>query len=249
MAYYDFLNIILSPLFELPVLFAVILMSFLISLIVILVTKFTTNQVLMKKLKEDMKEHQKQIKELKSEPAKAMEVQKKMMESNMKYMSHSLRPTLITFIPIILIFGFMNANFAFENIKPQQEFQVTAFLEKNSDGSAELNAPDEIKIIDGKAKKIVNDKAAWTLKGSEGEHILEFNYNGEKQQTSVLITKDNKYINPIKKTDGKIKTIEINYRKLIVLPIGYKDWLGWLGTYIWSSILFTLVLRKIIKVY
>ena len=249
MAYYDFLNIILSPLFKLPVWLAVILMAFLISLIVILVTKFTTDQALMKKLKEDMKEHQKQVKELKNEPAKAMEMQKKMMESNMKYMSHSLRPTLITFIPIILIFGWMSSNFAFESIKPQQEFQATAFFEKNSDGSAELIVPDEIKIIGSKIQKIENDKTSWTLKGSEGEHILEFNYNGEKQQTSVLITNDNKYINSIKKTEGKIKTIQINYKKLIVLPIGYKDWLGWLGTYIWSSILFTLVLRKIIKVY
>ena len=249
MAYYDFLNIILSPLFKLPALVAILLMAFLISLIIIIVTKYATDQALMKKLKEDMKEHQKRVKELKNEPTKAMEAQKKMMESNMKYMSHSLRPTLITFIPIILIFGWMSSNFAYENIKPQQEFQVTAFFEKNSDGSAELNVPDEIKIIDGKIKKIENDKAAWTLKGSEGEHILEFNYNGEKQQTSVLITNDNKYINPIKKTEGKIKTIQINYRKLIVLPIGFKDWLGWLGTYIWSSIIFTTILRKVMKVY
>jgi len=249
MAYYDFLNIVLSPLFKLPVLLAVILMAFFISLIVIFVTKYTTDQALMKKLKEDMKGHQKQIKELKNEPAKAMEVQKKMMESNMKYMSHSMRPTLITFIPIILIFGWMSANFAFEGIQPQQEFQINALFEKNSAGNAELNAPDEIKITSEKIKKIENGKAVWTLKGSEGEHMLEIAYNGEKQQTSVLITNDKKYINPIKKTEGKIKTIQINYRKLIVLPIGFRDWLGWLGTYIWSSIIFTTILRKLMKVY
>ena len=249
MAYYDFLNIILSPLFKLPALLAIIIMAFLISLIIIIVTKYATDQVLMKKLKDDMKEHQKQVKELKNEPAKAMEVQKKMMESNMKYMSHSLRPTLITFIPIILIFGWMSANFAFESIEPQQEFQMTALFEKNSVGNAELNVPEEIKIIGDKIKKIENDQAVWTLKGSEGEHILEVAYDGETQQTSVLMTNDKKYINPIKKTEGKIKTIQINYRKLIVLPIGFRDWLGWLGTYIWSSIIFTMVLRKVMKVY
>lgn len=249
MAYYDILNAVMSPLFKLPALLAIIVMAFLISLIVIIVTKYATDQALMKKLKDDMKEYQKQAKELKNEPAKAIEVQKKMMESNMKYMSHSLRPTLITFIPIILIFGWMNANFAFESIKPQQEFQVTAFFDKNINGNAELAVPDEIKITDGKTKKIENDQAIWTLKGSEGEHLIEVAYDGDKQQTSVLITNGKKYINPIKKTEGKVKSIQINYKKLVVLPTGYKDWLGWLGTYIWSSIIFTMVMRKFMKVY
>src|SRR3989338_8165547 len=138
MAYYDFLNIIFAPLLKLPVLWTVILMSFLVSVIIIVITKYTTDQALMKKLKDDIKDYQKQIKGLKSEPAKAMEVQKKAMELNMKYMMKSFKPTLITFIPIILIFGWMSSAFAYESIKPQQEFSVSAFFDKNANGNAEL---------------------------------------------------------------------------------------------------------------
>ena len=150
MAYYDFLNIVFAPLLKLPVLWVVIALAFFISVVVIAITKYTTDQVLMKKLKDDIKEYQKQIKELKNEPAKAMEVQKKSMELNMKYMTHSLKPTLITFIPIILIFGWMNSVFAYESIKPQQEFTVTAFFEKNANGNAELIIPEDVKILDGR---------------------------------------------------------------------------------------------------
>ncbi len=248
MAYYDFLNIVFAPLLKLPPLVAVVAMAFIISLIIILVTKYTTDQTLMKKLKEGMKEHQKKIKELKNEPAKAMEMQKQAMESNMKYMMHSLRPTIITIIPIIIIFGWMSSTFAYESIKPQQEFLVTASFADNN-GNAEMIVPEEVAVIGDKNKKIENYQAAWNLKGAEGEHIIEIASNGEKQQTSVLITNGKKYINPLKKTEGSIKSIAINYKKLIIIPIGYKDWLGWLGTYIWSSILFTTLLRKFMKVY
>jgi len=249
MAYFDFLNIVFAPLLKLPPLLAIIILALFVSIMVILITKFMTDQALMKKLKEDIKDYQKQSKESKANPAKAMELQKKSMELNMKYMTHSLKPTIITFIPIILIFSWMSATFAFEGIKPQHEFSVTAVFDKNANGVAELVVPEGIAIIGNKTKKIENDKAEWTLKGEEGEHLLEFAYNGEKQQHSVLITNNNKYLSPTKKANGAIKLIQIGYKKLIVLPIGYKDWLGWLGTYIWSSIIFTMLLRKVMKVY
>ena len=249
MVFENILNTIFAPLLKLPTLWAIIVLSLFVSILIIVITKYTTDQALMKKLKDDIKAYQKQIKELKSEPKKAMEMQKKSMELNMKYMMHSLKPTIITFIPIILIFGWMSSTFAYENIKPQQEFSISVFLEKNADGNIELIAPEGIRVVDDTVKKIENDKAVWTLKGAEGEHIIEFVYNGENQQKAVLITNYNKYIEPTKKINGgEIKTIQIDYkpRKLLNL-FGWK--LGWLGTYIIFSIIFTMALRKVMKVY
>ena len=249
MAYFDFLNIVFAPLLKLPALWAIIILSLLISLIIILITKYTTDQALMKNLKEEIKNYQKQIKELKNDPSRAMEIQKKSMEVNMKYMTHSLKPTLITFIPIILIFGWMSSTFAYDSIKPQQDFSVTANFDKNAQGKAELAVPDEVTIIGDKIKNIENSQATWTLKGDEGEHLLEFLYGDEKQQHIVLITNAGKYLSPLKKTNGAIKSIQINHKKRVVFPIGYKDWFGWLGTYIIFSLAFTMILRKIMKVY
>ena len=249
MAYYDFLNIVFAPLLKLPLLLAVLILSFSVSFIISIVTKYTTNQALMKKLKDDLKEYQKKIKELRSNPAQAMEVQKKAMEANMQYMAHSMKPTLITFIPIILIFGWMSSTFAFESIKPQQEFTITALFDSNANGIVELTAPEGIMIMDGKDKKIENNRADWKLKGQEGQYTLELAYNSEKFQKDVLITSTSKYIEPVKKIGSSIKQIQINYKKLIVLPVGIRDWFGWLGTYIISSIIFTMLMRKIMKVY
>jgi len=250
MAYYDFLNVVFAPLLKLPLWMAIIIMSFIISVLVIVITKYATNQTLMKELKDQLKDHQKQIKEHKTNPSKAMEIQKKAMEVNMKYMSHSLRPTLITFIPIILIFGWMNSVFAFESIHPQQQFTVTAFFDKNSVGQAELNAPKDLEVIGNKNQTLQDGKATWTLKGTkEGEYSFDIGYDGDTQEHSVLITGTGNYLPSVKKTSGLIKSIQINYRKLVVVPIGFRDWLGWLGTYIISSIVFTMTLRKLLKVY
>ena len=258
MAYYDFLDIAFAPLLKLPALWAILILSFLISLLIILITKYMTNQETMKNLKDEMKSYQKQMKELKGNPAKMMEMQKKAMESNMKYMSHSLKPTLITLIPIFFIFGWMNATFAYDSIHPMQEFHVYAVFDKNINGEAQITVPEEITII-GSAKSnitsgIVNKRnhektASWAFKGEQGEHVIEVSYNGEKQQHSVLITDENKYLPALKQAKGSIKSISIDYKKKVLIPIGFRDWLGWLGVYIWCSIIFTMVLRKVLKVY
>ena len=73
MAYFDFLNIVFAPLLKLPPLLAIIILALFVSIMVILITKFMTDQALMKKLKEDIKDYQKQSKESKANPAKAME--------------------------------------------------------------------------------------------------------------------------------------------------------------------------------
>jgi len=77
MVFENILDPIFSPLLNLPTIAAVILLSFLISLIITIVYKYTTNQDLMKQLKDEMKEFQREIKELRKEPEKAMQVQKK----------------------------------------------------------------------------------------------------------------------------------------------------------------------------
>ena len=250
MAYYDFLNILFAPLLKLPPLWAIITISFIISFLIMIITKYTTDQALMKRLKEELKEYQRQMKELKNNPAKTLETQKKSMEINMKYMMHSFRPTLITFIPIILIFGWMSSTFAYQQIKPQQEFNATILFAEDTNGEVSLSTTEGLNIMGNKIKTIENSKATWALEGVEGEHILEFDYNGEKRQGSVLITNEIKYIDPNKKiTNSAMKLIQISNKKLVVMPIGYKDWLGWLGTYIIFSIIFTMALRKFMKVY
>jgi uncharacterized membrane protein (DUF106 family) len=250
MAYYDFLDAVFGPLLNINPLVAVVIMALFISVLIIFITKFMTDQKLMKSLKENLKGHQKQIKELKSNPAKAMEVQKKAMELNMKYMMHSMKPTLITFIPIILIFGWMSAHFAFQPIQPQQDFSVSVIFDKNSEGSASVTPPSEISAVTQKVQTIENGMAAWTLKGKEGTHTLEFEYNNQTFYRDVIISSAREYAPALEKISSNgVQSIQINYKKSTLLPIGFKDWLGWLGVYIWSSIIFTTSLRKLFKVY
>src|SRR3989344_3026667 len=83
MVFDSFFDFVFGPVLALPTFWAVLIMSLLISLIITLIYKYTTNQNLMKQLKDEIKELQKEAKELRDKPAEAMKVQKKMMETDM----------------------------------------------------------------------------------------------------------------------------------------------------------------------
>jgi len=86
------------------------------------------------------------------------------------------------------------------------------------------------------------------LNGENGEYLLEYIINGKKNNKEVLIS-ENKYKEPVKRISDKvIKTIEIDHEQK--KPLNLFGWkIGWLGTYIIFSILFSIIIRKIIKVY
>lgn len=251
MAFSSFLDPVFRPLLSLNPLLAVALVSFLVSVIITVIYKYTTNQDLMKTLKTEMKELQKEMRELREKPEEMMKVQKKAMESNMKYMMQSFKSTFYTFIPIILIFGWMNANFAYEAINPGEQFQIELLFEKGSTGEVNIIAPEGITVVGDEIQEVTSDKVIYTLKGEEGDYTegnaIKFEYNNRVFFKEVKITNEQAYTPKDEKiANSNLKMISIDYNKKVILPL--INW-GWLGSYIIFSIIFSMVLRKIMKVY
>jgi len=107
----SFFNAVLGPLIAWSPLGTIIIVAFILTLLITIVYKLMTDQDLMKSLKAEIKDFQKEMKNHKDNPSKMMELQKEAMGKNMKYMKHSMKPTLITFIPIILVFGWLRTTY------------------------------------------------------------------------------------------------------------------------------------------
>lgn len=106
-----FFNAVFGWIIDIGTPWSVIILSFIITLFITLVYKFTTNQVHMKEIKDKQKQYQKEMKELKHDPALMMEKQKESMKLTGTYFKQSMKPMIYTFIPIILIFGWMRLQY------------------------------------------------------------------------------------------------------------------------------------------
>ena len=90
---------------------SIIVLSFLVTLVMTLVTKKYTDQNRMKELKSIQKACQIKLKDAKGDMKKQQEIQKEMMDCSMELMKHSFKPILITFIPIIIFFSWIRGIF------------------------------------------------------------------------------------------------------------------------------------------
>ncbi len=111
MAFNGFLDPILNPLLSsLGAFWFIAVISLFVSLVTVIVYKYTTDQILMKSIKEDLDKLNKKMREHKSDSQKMMQVQKEMWSKQMTMMKHSFTSTIYTFIPIIILFSWLSAN-------------------------------------------------------------------------------------------------------------------------------------------
>lgn len=254
MAWYSFLDYLFGPLLNLGPFWAIFVLALFVSVLITLVYKYMTNQQMMKEMKEKQKEAQNKIKELKDKPEEMMRMQKEMMKQNFEYMKHSFKPTFITMIPVLLIFGWMAAYFSYEPIYPGETYRITAEFLEEVKGEAELVADVDqgTELISPAKQEIKEGKASWQLKSTEGEHLLTVKAGSQEQEKKVLITKELK-TEPALDTylNSGIKSIKIDYKPLKPLGgfeiFGWRP--GWLGIYLILSLIFSLALRKVLKVY
>ena len=246
-----FLDPVFRPLLlMLGPLWAVVFIAFLFSIIATLVYKWTTNQTEIKRLRDEMKTSQKRVKELRNEPDKMLEANKQVMSSNMHIMKQTVPSMFITFFLFIFVSSWCAGNLAFEPLHRGENFTLQVMMQNGAQGNVSVRVPGGLKVL-GESVKPASSIINFSLStGEGGDYFVDFIYGGKPYSKEVIINPDQKYAEQVTVFGNEpITSVRIDYKKLIILPIGIRDWFGWLGVYIWSSLLFSLVFRKLFKVY
>lgn len=112
----DFAHKILDPsvgqLFDWNITYGMLIVVFLISIVMTIVQKYTTNQEEIKRIKAEQKKINEDMKKFKDDPKKLTEVQKNLLPLTFELMQHSMRPIVYTGIPLILFFRWFHDYFS-----------------------------------------------------------------------------------------------------------------------------------------
>lgn len=240
-------NFILDPIFGFLLNFqpfwGILIISLIVTLISTIIYKKMTDQEVLKTIKEDMVNIRKEMKEFSHDANKIAELQKVSMQKSMIQMKESFKPMLITYIPMLIIFGWLFTHLTFYPILPDTNFSINLTFKDNIQGSVEIIAPDRIELLNDKIQNINNNNVGFLLKGKEGEYNIDFLFNNKTYTKEVLITNERKYDNPDKLINEDLKLIKVNNEPVKIFGI------SWFWSYIIFAILFNSLLRKILKIH
>jgi uncharacterized membrane protein (DUF106 family) len=104
----NFVNSILNPTFgaliDWNLTLGMLIVVFLMGLLTTFAQKYTTDQKTLRELKKEQKEVQKEMQKYRQDPKKMLEIQKSLMPTTFKIMELSMRGSIFTIIPFILLF-------------------------------------------------------------------------------------------------------------------------------------------------
>ncbi|MEM7826847.1 MAG: EMC3/TMCO1 family protein [Candidatus Aenigmatarchaeota archaeon] len=98
------LDHIISPLLDWNLTMGFLILIFIISILTTLAQKYGTDQEAIRDMKKEQKRLAEEMKRVKDNPEKLAELQKKQVEFIGPMMRLTMRPTIYTFIPLILLF-------------------------------------------------------------------------------------------------------------------------------------------------
>ncbi len=250
------LNPVFLPLLKLGAFWAIFIISLFLTFVTTIIYKCVTNQKLMKSLRDDLKGLQNEMKALKDNPTKMMSKQKELMTKNMEYMRHSMWSTIFTIFPVLIVFGWLNAYVAFSPLVADQGFNVTLTMGPGFSSPPQVELPQGIEVSKSYPKGSGNF-VVFNFVGKEGVYDtppLRFKYEGETCDVPVKITATggNGYSYPLVscKTPHMQSALVSNKPMKPLGAISIFGWHpGWFGTYIILSLIFSMLLRKVLKVY
>ena len=91
---------------------AIVILSFLVTLFITVVTYFMTDRERMKEIKAKQKALRLEIKKHRDNPQRMMELNKQMMEDMPEQMKHSFKPMIVTIVPLLILFSWLRGTFA-----------------------------------------------------------------------------------------------------------------------------------------
>lgn len=245
-----------------------ILISFLTSLFLLFVFRFTSNQHGIKQVKNKIKAHLLELRLFKDSLSVSLKAQGNILRYNLKYISYSAKPLLVMIIPLILILIQLNLWFGYQALAPGQKAILKAKLEEGHNllDIDLVIEPSSALYIETLPLRIEEEKEInWRFSAKEkGLFDLTLIINGHRLTKKVAVTQ--KPLSKISPTrirrnfidelfnpgeaplpgDLPLKTIEIIYPSKNMNLFGWS--IHWLIVYFALSIIFGFAFKGVFKV-
>ena len=170
------LDLVLRPFHLGPPLVPLSLFAVLSGLVMLMVFRYTSNQLTMKQAKNHIKAHLLELRLFKDDLAVIMTAQKQILLSNLVYLQHVSKPIAIMLIPMALLLIHLDAWFGFRPLQPGEAALVTVRVADPTVGTLDqitLQAESGLAVETPPLRIPATHEVTWRIRAREvGSHTL-----------------------------------------------------------------------------
>jgi uncharacterized membrane protein (DUF106 family) len=261
-------NFIFAPFSEINAVWGMLVVSFLTSILMLLIFKATSDQAGIKRAKNHVKAHILAIRLYRDDIGLMFETIKNILSSNGQYLKTSLRPMLFLIVPVALVLIHLGARYEHRPLKVGERTVVTVQLDKSaSDGllrSVELIVPEGLVVETRPVRVYPMREINWRIRAEkEGTFQLGLKidnkiFNKQLLVIDALVSLSQQVargdffatlMNPSEVSlpgDSRVETIFVHYPKRNFEISGFSS--HWLVAFFFFSLLFAFSLKGFMRV-
>ena len=238
--------------------------SLVVTVLVLLVLKVTSNQEKIEQVKRKIHAGLFEIRLFNDNPLAIMRAQGDILRHNVTYLWLWMIPLLWLIVPLVLILGQLQFHYGYRGLEPGEQALVTVELKEAPEAkpAVELEVPEGLEVETRPVWIPSLGELTWRIGAREwGDYEIEVTVDGETYAKAVQVSSDVRRRSPVRPdpsfgsqllypaevplpADAPIRSISVSY------PAGNAGFSGWEWELTWMVILFlltivfALVLRK-----
>ncbi len=253
---------LMSPL---PALVVLAIFSTFTAVISLLVVRWTSNQTAIRRTKDLIGAHIFEVRLFSDQPRVVLRAYVNLLGNTILYLRYALIPLLVLTVPMLVLFGQLEARFGRAPLEPGRDFLVAANIQtEDSLASAMLHVPPELVQVSPPVHVPLQREIDWELQGLRpGVYDIRLAVHGQEFSKRVIVGTGlaqivaertrggfwHEIIDPGElplPPDGVVEQIRIQYPERL---LGIGSWkMGWLAPYAVLTVAAALLLKGVLGV-
>jgi hypothetical protein len=261
-------DLLMAPFAAGPPIVSLVLVSLLVSVLMLVVFKRTSDQAALAAVKRKIHAGLFEIRLFNDDLRAILRAQNEILRHNLTYLRLSLWPMLFLLPPLVLVIAQLQFHYGYEGLRPGQKALLQVDLEPGADGgarpSAVLNLPAGLRAETEAVWIKGESQLLWRLVAErEGDYVLGLDVAGARLTKTVRVTPLTVRLSPVRVDSGflsqllypaepplpsgsPVRAVHLSYPGREVSVLGHG--MHWMIPFFALSIVFAFALRGVFKV-
>lgn len=204
-------DVLLLPFRSLPPIVGLLVVSLVVSILILLVFKKTSNQARLEAVKRQIHACLFELRLFSDDLPAILRAQGEILRHNLRYLGLSSVPMLVMLLPLVLVIAQLQFHYGYRGLRPSEHFLVKVQLKEgraDTRPAAALEAPAGLAVVTPPVWIPSERELAWRLRADQpGDYELKLRLDGQEYAKTAQVSNAVRRRSPVRLEPGLVNQL------------------------------------------